>query len=139
MLAMDLHGDATKWVPLSSAALWLVATALLALSPLLFFASGAVDGSGRASRILVGAVPALVAWPLLVLALGLARRRRGLATGFVTWPAAGRALILMALASGLFAVAYVLGSGPVIEGDSAWGAYWGAAGAAWVALSAASL
>jgi hypothetical protein len=131
--------SASPRMPASSGVLWLLATSLIALSPLLFFITGADGSATTAYRIRVAAIPALVAWPLLVLAVGLVRRRRGLTMGLVIGASARRAVLLMAVAAGVLAGAYVLGSTAAIEGDTAWTLYWVVVGSLWVALSASSL
>jgi hypothetical protein len=117
--------------------LWLLATCLLAVSPLLYFVSGASDGAIEADRIRFAAMPALMAWPLLVLAVGLALRRQGRAMGLLVAAAAGRALLLMLFAGAVLALARHLGTAVAIRGDAAWTLFWTAATVAWVALSAA--
>jgi hypothetical protein len=48
-------------VPTTAVLLWSAGTCLLALSPLVYFASGASDGATETGRIALAAVPALVA------------------------------------------------------------------------------
>jgi hypothetical protein len=111
---------------------WLLATCLLALSPLLYFISGSSDGATEAGRVGVAAIPALMAWPLLVLAIGLARRWRGRVGA-----AARRALLLMLVAGGVLVLARRLGGSDAIFGDGSWIAFWAAAAVIWVMVSAA--
>jgi hypothetical protein len=116
---------------------WLLATCLVALSPLLYFVAGASDSATEAARVQFAAVPLVVAWLVLVLAFGLARRRRGLPMGAVAGPAAMRALLLIAFAGAVLALAHHLGSTVAFEGDTAWTLFWTVTVVAWVGLSAA--
>jgi hypothetical protein len=77
----------------------------------------------------------LIAWP--VLALALARVRRGRRRGWALIGAALRALVLVLFAAGLMVLARRLGSGPAIAGDADWVVFWAACGGAWIAVTAA--
>ena len=113
----------------STVALWLLATALFALAPALYFVSGSSDSATEADRIGLAAIPVLAAWLLLVLAVRLTRRSRPVA----------RALALLAFIPAVLFLARRLGSAPALEGDTAWTLFWVAVGVAWVALSAVCL
>jgi hypothetical protein len=126
-------------VPTTAVLLWSAGTCLLALSPLVYFASGASDGATETGRIALAAVPALVAWPLLVLALALAYRRQRQATKPVLWPAAHRASLLMLLAGAVLVLARQLGSAVAIHGDATWTFFWTGSVVLWVALSGRTL
>jgi hypothetical protein len=112
-----------------------VGTCLLALSALVYFASGASDGTTETGRIALATVPALVAWPLLVLALALAYRRQRQATKPVLWPAARRASLLMLLAGAVLVLARQIGNAVAIHGDATWTLFWTGSVVLWVALS----
>jgi hypothetical protein len=110
--------------------LWFAATCLLALSPLLYFVSGASDDATEAGRIGFAAIPPLISWPLLAVAISLARRRRA-------GPAARAALLLMLYAGGVLFLARRLGETAAVHGDAAWTLFWAASVLVWVVLSAA--
>ena len=115
--------------------MWLLATSLLALSPLVYFASGGSDAATEASRLGLAAVPAVLAWPLLAVAIGLAHRRQGRATGLILGAAARRASVLMLFAGAVLLLARHLGTTVAIRGDAAWTSFWGASIVLWVVLS----
>jgi hypothetical protein len=123
-----------RWRPAISVLSWLLAACLLAASPLLYLVSGASDSATEAARVRLAAIPALIAWPLLVLAIGLARHRQGRA--MTLGSAARSALLLPLFAGAVLALARHLASAPVIGGDGAWTLFWAAATVAWVVLSA---
>jgi hypothetical protein len=124
-------------MPASTVLVWLLGTCLLAVSPLLYFVSGTSDDATEAARAGLAAIPALMAWPLLVLAIGLALRRQGRAMGLLVGGAAGRALLLMLFAGAVLTLARHLGTAVAFHGDAAWTLFWTAATVAWVALGAA--
>jgi hypothetical protein len=121
----------------SAVLLWLVASCLLAVSPLLYFAAGASDDATDGARVGLAAMPALMAWPLLALAVGLARRRQGRAMGPVLGGAAVKASLLLLFAGADLLLARHLGAAVAIHGDATWTLFWTGSAVVWVALSAA--
>jgi hypothetical protein len=116
--------------------LWLAATGLLAFAPVLYFAAGGSDNATDAKRLTAAAIPVALAWPLLVLAMGLTPSAcRDGRTRALTASSIGSALLLLLFASAVFEGARLLAAGPTISGDVGWALYWIAAASAWIVLS----
>jgi hypothetical protein len=107
--------------------LWLAVLVLCAAAPLLFFIGGASDSATDADRFRIAAVPLVVAW--LPLTVALSGR---------PW-AWARALALLALAAGLALLANVFANGPALSGDTEWSVFWLAALAVWAAAARLAL
>ena len=111
---------------------WLAATGVLALTPLLVFATGASDDATDSDRIAVGVLGVVIAYPLLMAAarFGADRRvRRELST------AIARATALAVYAAVLFGLAWHAAAGVTFRGDAAWAAYWLLGAAGWLTLA----
>jgi hypothetical protein len=96
----------------------IAATLLVAAAPLAYFDAGASDSATEAGRLGIAAVFLLLA----ALPLGLYAR------------SAARGLALLLAAIALLLVARWFGGSTVIQGDSAWVAFWVASGTLWTAL-----
>jgi hypothetical protein len=111
---------------------WLAATAVLALTPLLVFTTGASDEATESDQIAVGALGVVIAYPLLmaVAQLGAPRRvRSGIST------AIGRGTTLAIYAAVIFVLAWQAGGAATFRGDALWVAYWLLSIAGWLALA----
>jgi hypothetical protein len=111
--------------------LWLVALALCAAAPLLFFVAGSSDSATTASRFRLAALPLLLAWLPLTAAIALGLRRRGRDVALFAIGPAWRALALVVLAGAIAGVAYRVGDTVAFSGDAEWAAFWAAAIALW--------
>jgi hypothetical protein len=111
---------------------WLAATAVLALTPPLVFATGASDEATLSDQFAVGVLGVVVAYPLLMAAalLGAARRvRHEVST------AIARGTTLAVFAAVVFALAWQAARGPTFHGDAAWASYWLLGTAGWLTLA----
>jgi hypothetical protein len=113
---------------------WLVATALLALAPALYFAAGASDSASERMRIAYALIPLAAAWLPLSVGLGLLHRNRTGHWGLPFGRPGRRAAVLILLAVGMLAVARSLGDGSTIYGDGEWAGFWAICLATWAAL-----
>ncbi|HMJ32749.1 MAG TPA: hypothetical protein VK501_02440 [Baekduia sp.] len=118
-------------IPALSVLLWLFATSLVALAPLVYFIAGVNDTATEGSRMLPALAVLLLAWPPLTLSIGLAHRRQRHSGGRITASAAARATLLLLVGATMLGIAHQL----TISGDVAWTVYWTAAASAWLVLS----
>jgi hypothetical protein len=114
---------------------WLLATALVALSPLVYFAAGGSESASEVDRVAVAAVLLVLGWPLLALSMGLARRRPRATPQAAAGPAVWTALVLVLSAGAMLALARQLGAAAAIHGDTTWGIYWAGCAGVWIMLS----
>ena len=111
---------------------WLAATGVLALTPLLVFATGASDEATDSDQIAVGILGVVTAYPLLIAALQL-----GAARGVRRRPskAIARGTLLAIYAAVVFALAWQAAGAATFRGDAAWGAYWLLGAGGWLTLA----
>jgi hypothetical protein len=119
-------------------AAWLVATALLALAPTLYFAAGASDSASEGVRIAYALIPLAAAWVPLSVGFGLLHRKRTGHWGLAFDRPGRKAALLILLAAVMLAVARALGHGSTINGDREWAAFWLICLVTWAALGWAS-
>jgi hypothetical protein len=111
--------------------LWLVATLVLAVTPLAVFLLGGSDAATGGDRRAVAAVGVAIAWPLLVLTAYAATR--SVTKGFA------RGTLLALYAGAVFAIAWRVADDEAFSGDGVWTAFWLATFALWVGLSLAAV
>jgi hypothetical protein len=110
---------------------WLMATCILAITPLLVFMAGS-DSSTPSDQARLGAIVIVLAWPFLTAAAYFRASDDG-APGVRR--ALGRGTALEVYAAIGLAFAWQAAGGPIFSGDSAWAAYWLVVFAGWLALS----
>ena len=115
--------------------LWLLATCLLALAPVVYFFSGSSDSATETGRIALAAVPGLFAWPLLVMAVALHHRAPAPGKKLAVSRGARRASLLIVLVCALLLLAHHLAGTSAIEGDTNWAVFWAAVVVVWAVLS----
>jgi hypothetical protein len=109
--------------------LWLLATCLLAATPVAYFVSGGSDDATESSRVVFAAIPVILAWFPLSASFGLIQRKR---TGRWALGAAGRrAVVLVLIAAMMLAVTRSIGAAGTIQGDGPWTLYWLSCLSAW--------
>jgi hypothetical protein len=111
---------------------WLSATAVLALTPLLVFATGASDEATESDQVAVGVLGVLIAYPLLIAVAQLSAPRR-VRSGRSTAIARGTTLAVYAAVS--FALAWQAAGAATFRGNALWVAYWLLCTAGWLALA----
>jgi hypothetical protein len=116
--------------------LWLCATFVLAVTPLLVFAAGASDSTTHSDQVRLGILVAALAWPLLIGARYV--RSTGEREGRLR-SAVVRGSLLELYGACAMALAWEVARGPVFTGDAGWAAFWLVAAALWLALSRAVL
>lgn len=126
------HHHASPSVAAVSVVLWCLGTAILAITPVYYYAASGSDGATPSELFRLAATMMLTAWPFLAAAIALAARGRG-----EDWRKARTlvgSVILLAVAGGLFAVAKAIADTDSLS-DVAWVVYWTACAGVWVGLS----
>jgi hypothetical protein len=111
---------------------WLIATAVLVLTPLLVLATGASDDATESDQIVVGALGVVIAYPLLIAAAQLGAPRR-VRSDLPTVIARGTTLAVYAAV--VFALAWRAAGASTFRGDASWVVYWLLSVAGWLTLS----
>jgi hypothetical protein len=115
-----------------SVVVWLVATGILAFTPLFYFAAGGSDGATESERFTIAIIMILVTWPLLAPSITLARRARTRRASVSR--AVGTSLLLLLLACLLLEVARRLGNADALPA-AGWTLYWLLCAGVWLGFS----